>query len=164
MKPLKIHDVARAVKGSFQNLKCSYITGVCTDSRTIKPGELFVPLTGPNFNGHDFIGEAFEHGASASLCSNDEKKRVTSFLDNKQIIFVDNVQDALISLAEYYRSMFDIPFIAVTGSVGKTTTKDMIAAVLGVRFNVLKTHGNYNNEIGLPLTLFQLDQKHDACN
>jgi UDP-N-acetylmuramoyl-tripeptide--D-alanyl-D-alanine ligase len=163
MKPLNIYDVARAVKGSFQNEKCSYIKGVSTDSRTIKPGELFVPLTGPNFNGHDFIGEAFEHGASASLCSNDEKKTVSSFLDNKQIIFVDSVQDALLSLAGYYRSLFDIPFVAITGSVGKTTTKDMIAAVLGVRFNVLKTHGNYNNEIGLPLTLFQLDQKHDIC-
>ncbi|MGI6485032.1 MAG: UDP-N-acetylmuramoyl-tripeptide--D-alanyl-D-alanine ligase [Tepidanaerobacteraceae bacterium] len=163
MKPLNLLDIAKVVKGTLTSYKCTQITGISTDSRTMRKGNLFFPLTGTNFDGHDFIAEAFKRGASASLCSKDKREKVINLVDNKNIIFVDDVLDALLALAEYYRSFFDIPFIAVTGSVGKTTTKDLIASVLGTRFNVLKTHGNYNNEIGLPLTLFKLEPKHEIC-
>jgi UDP-N-acetylmuramoyl-tripeptide--D-alanyl-D-alanine ligase len=158
MKTLTIKEVIQATQGEYLgNLFDISITGVSTDSRTIKEKDLFVPLTGPNFDGHDFIQQAFEKGAVATLCDRDKKIK-TYGLSNKDIIFVNNTQSALLSLAAFYRSMFDIPFIAVTGSVGKTTTKEMISEILKTRFRVLKTPGNLNNEIGLPLTIFQLDE------
>ena len=161
MKTLSIREVVGAVQGKYS---CSefdiLIKGVSTDSRTIREDELFVPLVGPNFDGHDFIREALEKGAVAVLCDESKKMKVEG-LPEKKIIFVDNTQLALLRLAAYYRSLFDLPFIAVTGSVGKTTTKEMIAAILKTRFKVLKTPGNLNNEIGLPLTIFQLDEGYD---
>ncbi len=161
MKTLNIREVVEAVGGKYfcREFDIS-IKGVSTDSRTIKKDDLFVPLAGPNFDGHDFIRKAVEKGAGAALCEQSKKMKVEG-LPVEKIIFVDNTQLALLSLAAYYRALFDIPFIAVTGSVGKTTTKEMIAEILNTRFNVLKTPGNLNNEIGLPLTLFQLDDCHD---
>jgi len=160
MIPLKIEEVIKATSGFAEGEIRGFIAGVSTDSRNIKDGELFVPLSGENFDGHDFIKNAFEKGAVAALCEKAKRGKVGLFNSGDPIIYVDDTQKALLMLAAYYRSLFSIPFVAVTGSVGKTTTKNMIAEVLKTRFEVLKTEGNFNNEIGLPLTLFGLERHH----
>lgn len=156
MKPLSFEEIINATKGRMEKKIDGLIFGVSTDSRTIKPAELFVPLQGEKFDGHDFIKEAFERGAEASLCSENRKYKVSNLEFEKPLILVKDTKEALLKLAEYYRSLFDIPFVAITGSVGKTSTKEMVAAVLGKKYKVLKNEGNFNNDIGLPLTLFKL--------
>lgn len=157
MKPLSYEEVIKATRGRMEKWFSGEILGVSTDSRTIKRGDLFVPLVGTKFDGHDFIKSAFEAGASAALCAEDKKEKVSNLVFEKPVIYVGNTQEALLRLAAYYRSCFSIPFVAITGSVGKTTTKEMVAAVLGRRYRVLKNEGNLNNEIGLPLTIFRLE-------
>ena len=127
---------------------------VDTDSRTIHPGSLFIPLVGERFDGHAYINAALEGGALGCLTARERE----SYRPDRFYIKVASTQRALRDLAAWYKARFPIPFIAVTGSVGKTTTKDMIAAVLSTRYRVLKTEGNYNNNIGLPLTLLRLDR------
>jgi len=159
MLPLKIAEVIKATYG-----KLIYgddevlVTGVSTDSRTIKKGELFVPIVGERFDGHEFISAAFKKGACACITNKSIKET-----EGKTIVLVDDTTKALGDLAQYYRKKFKIPLIAITGSVGKTTTKDMTASVLGQKLNCLKTQGNFNNEIGLPNTLFDLDNFHEAA-
>ncbi|KXG78484.1 UDP-N-acetylmuramoyl-tripeptide--D-alanyl-D-alanine ligase [Fervidicola ferrireducens] len=157
MKPISYEEIVKATGGRMKKNIEGEISGVSTDSRTIKPGELFVPLIGEKFDGHDFIKTAFERGAGASLCSEDRKYKISDLEFEKPLILVKDTKEALLKLAKYYRSLFDIPFVAITGSVGKTSTKEMVAAVLGKRYKVLKNEGNFNNEIGLPLTIFRLD-------
>jgi len=157
MIPLDIKEVVFAVDGHTEKEVSGSISGVSTDSRTIEPEQLFIPLVGENFDGHDFIKQALDKGAAFVLCDINKRDRLSTF---DRVIFVKDTQKALMKLALYYRNLFDIPFIAVTGSVGKTTTKNMIAKVMETKFRVLKTKGNYNNEIGLPLTLFNLDKSH----
>lgn len=134
------------------------ITNVCIDSRTVVEGALFVPIPGEHFDGHDFISIAFDKGAAAVLV----EKTINS-CENKWIIHVDNTVVALQKLAKYYKNKFDIPFIAVTGSSGKTTTKDLIYSVLSKKYNVLRTKGNQNNDLGVPLTIFQLEKSHEMA-
>lgn len=134
------------------------VTGISTDSRKAGPGCLFVPLKGENFDGHDFISAAFANGAAAALAH----REVPDF-PGKTLIRVSDTLKALHSLASYYRNRFSIPFVAITGSVGKTSTKEMIASALSARYNVLKNEGNLNNEIGVPLTIFRLDPQHEAA-
>lgn len=134
------------------------ITGISTDSRKIQPGDLFIPLVGENFDGHNYIASAFEKGATAAL----SQTPVTDFPE-RIVISVDNTLKALQALAARYRSRFSIPFTGITGSVGKTSTKEMVACALGTRYNVLKNEGNLNNEIGVPLTVFRLDESHEAA-
>ena len=129
---------------------------VCTDSRTLTPGCLFVAVEGENFDGHAFIRAAQEQGAAAVLCHKPVKADLP-------LILVKNTHTALLRLAAYYREKFDIPVVGLTGSVGKTTTKDMTACVLERKYHTLKTQGNFNNEIGLPLTVFQLDETTEAA-
>ncbi|HHW02994.1 MAG TPA: UDP-N-acetylmuramoyl-tripeptide--D-alanyl-D-alanine ligase [Thermoanaerobacterales bacterium] len=160
MIPLNIEEVVKATAGFISGTSKGVIKGVSTDSRNIKSGELFVPLSGENFDGHEFIKEAIKKGAAAALCEIRKKGKVDLQGEIGPIIYVDNTQRALLLLAKYYRGLFNIPFVAVTGSVGKTTTKNMIAEILQTRFKVLKTEGNFNNEIGLPLTLFGLEKHH----
>lgn len=158
---LVLQDIIAAIGGRCLNPPPSghnLITSIEIDSRKVGPQSLFVPLIGERFNAHDFIPSVAAKGALATLTEE------TTIRDEGLIhIFVASTQKALLDLAAYYRSLFDIPVIAVTGSVGKTSTKDMIAAVLSAKFNVLKTQGNFNNEIGLPLTLFQLNAEHDVA-
>jgi len=134
------------------------VSGISTDSRKIKPGDLFIPLIGENFDGHNYIASAFENGAAAAL-----SQKPVSNLPDRVVISVDNTLKALQDLAERYRSRFSIPFTGITGSVGKTSTKEMVACALGTRYNVLKNEGNLNNEIGVPLTVFRLDGSHEAA-
>jgi len=123
-------------------------TGVCTDTRKLQKDELFVALKGPNFNGNEYAAKAIEAGAKYAMI--DEEKYL---LDKQHYILVPNCLTALQNLANYHRKQFNIPVIGLTGSNGKTTTKEIIATVLQSKFNVLFTKGNLNNHIGLPLTL-----------
>ncbi len=158
MEPMNILEIANALDGKLVNYKDNIvIKGISTDSRKIKKGDLFIPIKGLNFDGHDFIGKAIDLGASASLSQYDLNTSDFTY------IIVEDTQIALMRLAQYYRSKFSIPAVAVTGSSGKTTTKEMIASVLGESFNVLKNQGNLNNTIGLPITVFGLERHHDIC-
>ena len=123
---------------------------VSTDTRTIQPGDVFFALSGERFDGNKFVAAAFARGACGAVA-----RRLDSA---GPCIAVDDVQRALHQFAAHHRAQFDIPVLALTGSCGKTTSKDMIAAVLATRFNALKTQGNLNNEIGCPLTLLKIDE------
>lgn len=136
------------------------LQAVATDSRSIGEGELFVALRGEHFDGHDFVEAAFARGASAALVDRDWPGlgRAAS----GPLLAVDSTLHALGAMARAYRRRWNIPVVGVVGSVGKTTTKEMIAAVLGQRYCVLKTVGSENNEIGVPRTLLNLSPHHEA--
>ncbi|WP_372663038.1 UDP-N-acetylmuramoyl-tripeptide--D-alanyl-D-alanine ligase [Cohnella sp.] len=125
------------------------LSGVSTDTRTIKPGQLFVPLQGDNFDGHDYIQAARDAGAAAALW--DSSVPLPPF--DMPLIRVDNTLIALQALSVGYLQQLKAKIVAVTGSNGKTTTKDLVSSVLSTRYRVHKTEGNYNNHIGLPLTI-----------
>ncbi|MGX0848856.1 UDP-N-acetylmuramoyl-tripeptide--D-alanyl-D-alanine ligase [Staphylococcus auricularis] len=133
------------------------IKGVTIDSRQIEPGMLFIPFKGENVDGYQFVKQALQDGAGASFY---EKGTTIDKTVSGPIIWVEDTLDALQQLAQAYLNDVDPKVVAVTGSNGKTTTKDMIESVLKPHFKVKKTQGNYNNEIGLPLTLLELD--HDT--
>ena len=161
MEPMTIQEIAAAVDGKWLNPRddAPAVTAVCTDSRKLTPGCLFLPWVGEKFDGHDFIGQALDAGAAGCLCARvPETPR-----DDKFYIQVADTRLALRALASAYRDKFDIPVVQVTGSVGKTTTKEMIAAVLGAKYRVLKTPENFNNDIGTPLTLLGLRPEHQAA-
>ncbi len=135
------------------------ISGISTDSRKIKKDELFIALKGPRYDGHDFVPEAIQKGASGILISKLP-------MANRQLpitILVRDTLKALGQIAQYYRERFALPVVAVTGSTGKTTTKDMIASILSLELSVLKTEGNFNNEVGVPLTLLRLSREHEVA-
>lgn len=134
--------------------------GVSTDSRAVKPGDLFVAVKGERFDGHAFLPQAFSAGAAAAVVQHDVA--IPPGVAGPLLV-VDDTTKALGALARTYRSRFDIPVIAIAGSNGKTTTKDMIAAVLRQRYAVLSTEGNLNNHFGVPHTLFRLEKKHDIA-
>lgn len=126
------------------------------DTRTIKEGDVYIGIKGENFDGNYFFRDAFNRGAKACILDNIDINDNLDEYKNKTIIKVDDSLKFLQELAKYKRSLYDIPVIAVTGSVGKTSTKDMISSVLETRYKVLKTEGNNNNHIGLPLTILRL--------
>ena len=157
METFLLKEIALATGGKIHSkFESVLIDNVSTDSRDIKKNALFVPIKGENFDGHDFIFDCIEKGASGCLT---EKE----LPENIPCILVKDTKKALRDLAKFYISKFDIPKCAVTGSVGKTTTKDMIASVLSEKFNTLKTEGNFNNEIGLPRTVFGIDKDTEAA-
>ncbi|QYR20088.1 UDP-N-acetylmuramoyl-tripeptide--D-alanyl-D-alanine ligase [Paenibacillus sp. sptzw28] len=135
------------------------ITGVTRDSRDVQPGQLYVPLIGYNFDGHDFAASALENGAAATLWQSD--RPVPEALTAFPVISVQDTLTALQLLAAAYRQELNVRVVGITGSNGKTTTKDMMASVLSGVFRVHKTEGNLNNHIGLPLTVLQLDETID---
>ena len=126
------------------------------DSRTIKSQEMYIAIKGEKVDGNDFIEAALENGAIGCITDREVRKEILEKFSNKVIIKVEDTIKAIQEIAKYKRSLYDIPVIAVTGSVGKTSTKDIIANVLSQKYNVLKTEGNLNNHIGLPLTLLKL--------
>ncbi len=147
-----LEEIAKATGGRvISGTECAF-TGLSIDSRTIKEGELFVALRGTNFDGHSFMREALEVGAGAivSLPPAQPSK-------GKVIIYVGNTVKALHDIARYLRLKLNAPVIGVTGTNGKTTTKELIASILGERRKVLKTAGNMNNHIGLPLSISKMD-------
>ncbi|AKP67069.1 UDP-N-acetylmuramoyl-tripeptide--D-alanyl-D-alanine ligase [Companilactobacillus ginsenosidimutans] len=148
---MKLREVYSALKITAENIPDVQITGVCFDSRKAKTGDLFFPLKGDR-DGHEFIESAINNGASASIWQKDHQ------ITNKAIpyVVVDDVMTAFNTLAKYYLSKVNPKVVAVTGSNGKTTTKDMIASVLAVNNNVAKTPKNFNNDIGVPFTILNM--------
>lgn len=133
------------------------VSHVTQDSREVGANSLFVPLKGTVRDGHTFIPQCFEKGA---VCFSE---KVLAPQNGGILLLVPDARQALLDLAKYYRNLFPIPFVGITGSVGKTTTKDMIASVLSQKYDTLWTLGNYNNDIGVPLTLFRLEEHHQAA-
>jgi len=139
-----------------------------TDSRAVKPGDLFVALKGQNFDGHEFIRKAWTKGAIGAVV---EKSRIGHLLKNRlktnrnplAVVHVKDTLRAYQDLARFHRARFSIPVVAITGSNGKTTTKEMVSRVLGTRWRVLQTQGNFNNAIGVPKTLLRLHSGHQAA-
>ena len=158
MKKLTLSEIAAACSGTLNDIRYSelYITAITTDSRKIGERSLFIPLKGSKVDGHDFIMKTFSNGA---VCCLSEKEIET----DRPVILVKSCYQAIKDIAEYYRSLFNIPFIGISGSVGKTSTKEMVASVLSKQFDVHKTQGNFNNELGVPLTLFGLEEHHQAA-
>lgn len=160
MKKIKLQDLLVAVNGELcGDMKDTSreIHDIATDSRKVKELDVFFSLVGERFDAHDFLPEI--KNAVGFVIS----KKLTRYDPNKFYVLVKDTQKALGDLAKWYRNLFEIPFIAVTGSVGKTTAKDMVASVLSAKYAVHKTQGNFNNTIGLPLTLLQLEEKHEIC-
>jgi UDP-N-acetylmuramoyl-tripeptide--D-alanyl-D-alanine ligase len=142
-------------------------TGVSIDSRKCKKSEIFFAIKGERFDGHSFIKDVIPGGVRAVVAQKKWFKKLSGSekrsLNNKPIVLVDDTIKSFGELARNYRRKFIIPVIAIAGSNGKTSTKDFIANVLSQRYNVLKTEGNFNNAIGVPLTLFRLSRKHEFC-
>jgi UDP-N-acetylmuramoyl-tripeptide--D-alanyl-D-alanine ligase len=130
---------------------------VTTDTRQIRGGAIFFALKGETFDGNTFAERALELGAAFAVIDNPEYQK------NERLLLVKDVLTALQDLARHHRRQFDIPFIAITGSNGKTTTKELVAAVMSKRYNTLFTKGNFNNHIGVPLTLLKVTDKHEAA-
>lgn len=163
MKNMTLDNIARVTHGQLfypdgvkaDPYKC--IEGVVTDNRKIEKDYLFIPVIGENADGHTFIDSAFEMGAYATLSMRK--------LENPKgpYILVENSLQALIEIATFYRQQLTIPVVGIIGSVGKTSTKEMVASVLSTRYNVLKTDKNLNNSIGLPLTICSIRDYHKAA-
>ena len=159
MMPCTAREICAAVGGTLLQDSGAPVTGVTTDSRAVQPGQLFIPLVGERFDGHAYIAKALEDGAAGCLTAREPE----TLLPGKLYIRVADTRLALKALASWYRNKFDLPVVQVTGSAGKTTTKEMIASVLSQRYNTLRTEGNFNNDIGAPLTLLRLMPEHQAA-
>ncbi len=152
---LTVQDVAAGTSGRAQGEAARALSGVSIDSRTLQPGQLFVAIAGPKFDGHDFVGQAVEKGAGAVMVHRDVPAP-----PGVPLVRVAETTQALKDLGRHVRLRAAIPVVAVTGSAGKTTTKEMTAALLATAGEVLKTEGNLNNQYGLPLTLLRLTPAH----
>ena len=153
---LTLEEIARATHGRLTaGGPAATVTGVSIDSRTTAKGQLFVAVKGPNFDGHDFLGAAVARGAAAAMVHRDAEVPGPF-----PLVRVSETTQALKDLGQHVRLKAAVPVVAVTGSAGKTTTKEMTAALLGTQGPVLKTEGNLNNQYGLPLTLLRLSPEH----
>ena len=160
MIPCTVREICAAVGGTLlQGEGSALITGVTTDSRAVSAGQMFIPLTGERFDGHAYIGSALSSGAAGCLTA----RTPETLLPGKLYVQVADTRLALKALAAWYRSRFTLPVVQITGSAGKTTTKEMVAAVLSRRYDTLKTQANFNNDIGTPLTLLGLAPQHQAA-
>lgn len=162
MEPMTLKELLDATGGRQlgEPLPADTIfTSVETDSRAVRPGALFVALRGERTDGHRYITSALESGAVACLTMEEPEE----LLPGKAYVLVEDTMAAIGRAAHAYLRRFPIPIIGITGSVGKTTTKDMVASVLSQHYRVLKTEGNFNNELGLPLTLFRLTAQDQIC-
>lgn len=163
MENLSFNEILEAVNGRYLEYNGERkITYVETDTRKIREGALFIALKGENFNGNKFADVALKNGASAVIIDEiafDPLK--TKGLGN--IIIVEDTRKALLDLAAYYRRKLDIKVVGITGSTGKTSTKDLVAAALSSKYKVFKTKGNFNNEVGVPLMIFSLDNSYDIA-
>ena len=156
---MKVKDIINVCSGKllFGDLE-EEVNNFSKDTRTINKNDVYVGIKGDNFDGNEFYLDAFDKGANVCILDND--KIDYKNIDGKTIILVDNSIKAIQKLAIYKRSLYDIPVIAVTGSVGKTSTRNIIYTVLSQKYNVLKTEGNYNNDIGVPLTILGLNNQN----
>jgi len=161
MEPRSLAFVCAATDADLQHGSPDVqVRGVCTDSRQVQPGDLFVALTGPRFDGHSFVSEAVSRGATAALLN---RNKAPSNPIGCAVLLADDTRRALGRLAAAYRRDFDLPVVAVAGSNGKTTTKDLVAAVLSQRFPTLASPASFNNDVGVPLTLLALHRTHRAA-
>ena len=154
MIKMKTEEIASACHGVANG--SAEVDSVVIDNREAKPGSLFVAIKGERLDGHEFVKAAEDAGAAAALVSRDVDCNIP-------LIKVQDTGKAFLNLANHYRKKFDIPIVGLTGSVGKTTTKEMIWNVLGAKFNAYKTQGNLNNEIGVPRVLLGLEKEHTAA-
>ena len=151
LRGLTLENIAKACNGTYVG------PAKQTDSRQVQPGYLFIPIKGARVDGHDFIPQVFSQGALAVLSEHELEQPAGPY------IRVDSSQEAMKKIAAFYRSQLSCKVVGITGSVGKTSTKEMIASVLSQRYRVLKTEGNFNNEIGLPLTMFKIRPEHEVA-
>ncbi len=164
MKKITIREIIEATgatllaEGDAEAALTRCIWQVTQNSAETGEGVLFVARRGEKRDGHDFLPQCFERGVTACLSENAIKPE-----NGAVVLLVKSTAQALLDLAAYYRDLFDIPYIGITGSVGKTTTKDMIASVVSQKYKALWTDGNYNNEVGVPLTIFRIEEQHQAA-
>jgi UDP-N-acetylmuramoyl-tripeptide--D-alanyl-D-alanine ligase len=137
--------------------------GVSTDSRQILQGGLFIPLIGEKFDGHDFIATAVKDGASGFLVERGSEDKIRERFTDTTIIRVDDTLKALGDIAHFWRKKFRVIVVAITGSSGKTTTKEMLASIAGLKKKIIKAQGNYNNLIGLPMTVLKINAQHELA-
>lgn len=160
MKHFTLAEIAAACGGQYigdETLKNTYITSVERDSRNIQNGSLFLAIRGEHADGHDFIEQCFEKGAVCALCEKVPEN------PSKPCIAVPSTLEAVKQVAKAYREKFDIPIVGISGSVGKTSTKEMLYAVLSQKYKTHKTQGNLNNELGVPLTLLAMPEDAEAA-
>lgn len=160
MPGMTLENIARACQGRYigdEKLLSRLISGAVTDSRQVTEGCLFIPIKGERVDGHDFIPQVFAQGALAVLSEKELENPAGPY------ILVESSTQAMKDIAAFYRGQIRAKVVGITGSVGKTSTKEMIASVLEEKYSVLKTAGNFNNEIGLPLTLFRVKDYHDVA-
>ena len=163
MKDIKVKDIINLTKGILitgnENLICENFS---KDTRTIQNGDIYIGIKGEKFDGSQFWKQALDNGAEGVIVENVEiTPKEKEKYSKKTIILVENTLEALYKIAKYKRSLYNIPVIAITGSVGKTSTKDVVANVVKMKYKTLKTEGNNNNNIGLPLTILKL-KDHEA--
>ena len=160
MKPFTLAEIAAACGGTYvgdEALKSACVTSVERDSRQIKQGSLFLAIPGERVDGHDFIEKCFDSGAVCAICEKAPENAL------KPYILVPSTLQAVKKIGRAYREKFDIPVVGVSGSVGKTSTKEMLYAVLSQKFKTHKTQGNLNNELGVPLTLLSMPEDTEAA-
>lgn len=160
MKNLTLKNIAEACSGTYvgsPEKENQEVLSITTDSRKAEEGCLFVPIKGARVDAHNFIGGVMEKGALCTLTEKDLGRQSFPYIK------VESSLQAVKDIAEYYLQQLEIPVVGITGSVGKTSTKEMIAAVLSQKYQVLKTQGNFNNELGLPLTVFGLRPEHEIA-
>ena len=155
--PLKLKEIAEAIGAkTTADIPDIEITNICTDSRDVKPGSIFVALCGEKFDGHAFVKTAMDNGALWAVVQKEGD------YGTDKLLYVNTTRQAFLDIAGLYRSKFSPKVIAVTGSVGKTSTREMIAAVIKSRYKTLKTENNLNNEVGVPKTILDLDESIEA--
>ncbi|ARK24538.1 UDP-N-acetylmuramoylalanyl-D-glutamate--2,6-diaminopimelate ligase [Sporosarcina sp. P37] len=154
-----LSTIQQWLESEGQHIAQQQVTGVCIDSRNVQTGDLFIPFRGEHVNGHRFVPGAIEQGAVAALWLKDEPNPPADI----PLIFVDDAEQALQQMARSYRAELTCTVIGVTGSNGKTSTKDLLAGVLSPYRNVKKTEGNFNNELGLPLTLLAVEDDTEVA-
>lgn len=160
MKNLTLENIARACGGTYvgsDTCRTKEVAGIVTDSRQAKEGSLFAAIAGEHVDGHWFIPNVYRQGALCVLCEKAPENAGGAY------ILVESTLKALMAIAEFYRQQLNVKVVGITGSVGKTSTKEMIAGVLSEKYRVLKTLGNFNNELGLPLTVFRLREEDEVA-
>lgn len=160
MQNMSLQNIAKACEGCYVGTKedaSKFVSGVVIDSRLVEKDFLFVAISGERVDGHDFIPQVFEKGAACVLSEKELENPAGPYIK------VDSTTEALKKLAYFYRQQLDIKVVGITGSVGKTSTKEMIASVVAQKYSVHKTAGNFNNEIGLPLTIFGIRDEHEVA-
>ena len=157
MTPCRIAEVCGGIYHGTKETGIREIESITTDSRQAAEGCLFVAVKGEHVDGHDFIPSVFEKGAACVVCEREPEHPSGSWIQVKSSL------QAIKDMAEFYRKQLDIQVVGITGSVGKTSTKEVIASVLSEKYRLLKTLGNFNNELGLPLTVFRLREEHQIA-